>query len=35
VPYPYTAGTSSTSVRQQVLDNAGAGKLDLRPPAAP
>ena len=32
VPYPYTAGVSSTAVRQHVLDNAGAGKLDLHPP---
>lgn len=35
VPYPYSAGTNSTAVRQHVLDNAGAGKLDLRPPATP
>ena len=34
VPYPYSAGTSSTAVRQHVLDNAGAGKLALHPPAA-
>jgi pectate lyase len=32
-PYPYTVGSSPDSVRQHVLTNAGAGKLDLQPPA--
>ncbi len=32
-PYPYTVGSSPDSVRQHVLANAGAGKLDLQPPA--
>jgi len=35
VPYPYLAGTSSTAVRQHVLDNGGAGKLDIHAPTAP
>lgn len=30
-PYPYVAGTASAGIRQHVLDNAGAGKLDLHP----
>ena len=32
VPYPYAAGTSSDGVRQHVLTNAGAGKLDIHAP---
>ena len=34
-PYPYVAGTASAGIRQNVLDNAGAGKLDLHPPPMP
>jgi pectate lyase len=31
-PYPYVAGKSPESVRNHVMANAGAGKLNLQPP---
>jgi pectate lyase len=31
-PYPYAVGMTSQGVRQHVLANAGAGKLDIQPP---
>jgi len=32
-PYPYVAGKTPDSVRNHVMTNAGAGKLNLQPPA--
>jgi pectate lyase len=32
-PYPYVVGTTPDAVRNHVMANAGAGKLNLQPPA--
>jgi pectate lyase len=34
-PYPYVVGTTPDAVRNHVMANAGAGKLNLQPPPAP